>query len=280
MDNSVRVISSKESLFDLRLREVIKYRGLITLLVRRNYATRYKQTILGSAWLIINPVCTVVMNTFIFGTVAGLSTDGIPKPLFYLMGNIVWSVFAECLSCTSNTFVNNSGLFGKVYFPRLCTPISDAITQVGDFFIKFILLVLLSLSYALVNDYQFEYHSHMLIIPILVIQLALTGIGCGIIISSLTTKYRDLQVLVGFGVSIWMYLTPIVYSIDVIPTQFLSIYLMNPISPIILMFRYAWFGVGFVPWFHWGISWIFTIVVMFSGVVIFNHVERTFMDTV
>lgn len=279
-DDSITVIRAKGKLFDLRLRELLKYKDLIWLFVKRNYATRYKQTILGSAWLLINPICTVVMNTLVFGGIAGLSTDGVPRPIYYLAGNIIWALFSGCLNDSASTFTGNAGLYGKIYFPRLVNPISNAITQMGDFFIKLALLIVLSLVYWCTSGYRIIFCVQMLLLPILMLQLALMGIGTGIIISSFTTKYRDLQVLVGFGMSIWMYLTPIVYTVDVIPEKYMQLYLLNPITPVVMIFKRVFLGVGQISWISWGYSWIFTIVVVFVGIIIFNHVERTFMDTV
>lgn len=280
VDYSVTEIEAKGKFLDFKLKEILKYRDLIWLFVKRNYSTRYKQTILGSSWLIINPLCTVIMNTIVFGAIAGLSTDGIPKPLFYLAGNIVWTLFSGCLNDSAGTFTSNAGIFGKIYFPRLCTPIANAITQIGDFFIKFGLLMVIGIIYLASGGFDIEFRLEMLLLPIVLLQLAIMGVGCGIIISSFTTKYRDLQVLVGFGLSIWMYLSPIVYSLEEIPAKYLHLYLLNPIAPAILIFKKAVLGSGFIPWDFWGYSLIFMTVIIFLGVVIFNHVERTFMDTV
>lgn len=278
-DDTITVIKAKTGLFDLKLNELFKYRDLILLFVKRNYATRYKQTILGSAWLIINPICTVIMNTIVFGAIAGLSTDGVPMPVFYLAGNILWAFFAGCLNDAANTFTGNAGLFGKIYFPRMVTPISSAITQVGDFFIKFALFVIMSGIY-MAFGYRVPITPSLLLIPVVLLQVGLLGMGLGIIISSFTTKYRDLQVLVGFGMAIWMYLTPIVYSVSEIPEKYLSLYLLNPVTPATMIFKHAVMGVGYIPWTYWAISWGVTAVVVVLGLMIFNRVEKTFMDTV
>ncbi len=280
IDYSVTEINAKGKLLDFKLKEIVKYRDLIWLFVKRNYSTRYKQTILGSAWLIITPLCTVIMNTIVFGAIAGLSTDGIPKPLFYLAGNIVWTLFSACLGDSASTFTGNAGIFGKIYFPRLCTPIANTITQIGDFFIKFCLLSVMAIIYIAIGEFGIGFRLEMLLLPVVLLQLAIMGIGCGIIISSFTTKYRDLQVLVGFGLSIWMYLSPIVYSLTEIPEKYLHIYLLNPITPAILVFKKAFLGCGYIPWEYWGYSMFFTVFVIFLGIVIFNRIERTFMDTV
>ena len=278
-DESITVIKAKSGLLDLKLNEIIKYRDLIWLFVKRNYSTRYKQTILGSAWLIINPICTIIMNTIVFGAIAGLSTDGVPRPIFYLAGNIIWVLYMDCLNNAASTFTGNAGLFGKIYFPRMVAPISSAITNIGDFFIKFGLLVVLSIVYMFFG-YKPDLQWSVILLPVILIQLALMGIGLGIIISSFTTKYRDLQVLVGFGMTIWMYLTPIVYSINEIPEKYMNMYLLNPVTPVVIIFKNAFLGVGDIPWINWAYSWIFTFVVLFLGLIIFNRVEKTFMDTV
>lgn len=278
-NEEVTIIKAKNNLFEIGLRELFRYKDLIILFVKRNFATRYKQTILGSAWLVISPMCVVVMNTLIFGYMAGLSTEGVPKTLFYLSGNIMWTFFAGCLNNSANVFVNNAGLFGKIYFPRLVTPISSAITEVIDFFIKFVLMLLLMIIYSFF-EFDMSFRWEMFLLPIVLLQVALLGMGLGIIISSLTTKYRDLQVLVGFGMSIWMYLSPVVYSIYEFSDKVQFLYLFNPVAPALLIFKYAFLGSGYIPWFHWGISWGFTIVVTVLGILIFNRVEKTFMDTV
>lgn len=274
------VITPKRKLLDLNLKEVWRYRDLIALNVSRDFKTRYKQTVLGPLWFIIQPLLSSVVHTLVFGTIAGLSTDGVPQFLFYLIGSIYWGVFAGCLTATSNTFVGNAAIFGKVYFPRLVTPISTSVTQMGNFIIQFALYLIISLVVFLSGG-LFKVTWVAALTPIIVIQMALLGLGLGIIISSLTTKYRDLQVLVGFGVSLFMYITPVVYSANSVGTGKLYTALMlNPISPIIELSRYGWLGAGSTPWGYWGISWIVTAIVVFVGIVIFNKIEKNFMDTV
>lgn len=274
------VITPKRKLLDLNLKEVWKYRDLIWLNVRRDFKTRYKQTILGPLWFIIQPLMSSVVHTLVFGTIAGLSTDGVPQYLFYLIGSIYWGIFSSCLSATSNTFVGNAGIFSKVYFPRLVTPISTAITQIGNFIIQFSIYLVVALVMFLTGN-VFRITWVALLTPIIVAQMALLGLGFGIIISSLTTKYRDLQMLVGFGVSLLMYLTPIVYSANSVGNGLLYKALMlNPVSPLIELTRYGWLGAGSTPWGYWGISWIVTAVVVFIGIIIFNKIEKNFLDTV
>lgn len=274
-----QVIRSKSKWYELNLKEIFEYKDLIKLFVKRNFSTRYKQTILGSAWLFINPLFSMICYTIVFGGIAGLSTDGVPKPLFYLSSNILWGFFAGCLGQTSATFTGNAGLFGKVYFPRMVAPISTVITAVFDYMIQFILFVVLTVVYAVCGQ-PIQLNIYVLLLPVLLLELALLGMGMGIIISAATTKYRDLCILVGFGMTIWMYASPVIYSMELIPERFIKLYMLNPVAPVLLTFKYAFFGIGSVPWIYWGISWIVTITVLFLGMIIFNKVEKTFMDTV
>ncbi len=273
------VIKSKNGWFDINVRELFQYKDLIFLFVKRNYTTRYKQTILGPLWLILNPLLTVLLYTFVFGNIAGLSTDGSPQLAFYLASNALWSYFAACLSQTASTFTANSSIFGKVYFPRLTMPLSTVLTAGIDLIIQVVMLVIILVFYA-IQGTPVEINASMLLIPVLMIQIALLGLGCGIIISSLTTKYRDLAVLVTFGVQLWMYASPVVYSVSQIPERFYSVYMLNPIAPIITIWRYAFLGRGMFPLFYWGISWIVTVLILLIGIILFSKVEKTFMDTV
>ena len=274
------VIKPKKKLFDLNLKEVYKYRDLIWLFVKRDFKTRYKQTILGPLWFVIQPLLSSVIHTLVFGTIAGLSTDGVPQYLFYLAGSISWGLFSGCLTSTSNTFVSNANVFGKVYFPRLTTPIATVITQSFNFLIQFGIFLLMSLVFFL-SGQSFQITWAAALLPVLMLQMALLGMGFGIIISSLTTKYRDLQVLVGFGVQLWMYITPIVYSSnELVGRKLYTLMMLNPVSPIVELFKYGWLGAGTTPWLFWGISWAVTIFVLFLGIVIFNKIEKNFMDTV
>lgn len=273
------IIKPKKKMLDLNMKEVFKYRDLIGLFVSRDIKTRYKQTILGPIWFVIQPLLSSVIHTLVFGTIAGLSTDGVPQYLFYLAGSISWGLFSGALTATSNTFVGNAGVFGKVYFPRLTTPIATSITQIFNFSIQFGIFLLMSLVFFLTGQ-SFQITWAACLTPLLIIQLALLGLGFGIIISSLTTKYRDLQVLVGFGVQLWMYITPVVYSSNTISGKLYVLMMLNPVSPIIELFKYGWLGAGSTPWFYWGISWIVTFAVLFLGIIIFNKIEKNFMDTV
>lgn len=273
------IIKSNTRWFDLNLKELFQYRDLIVLFVKRNYATRYKQTILGPLWLILNPLITVFLYSFVFGSIAGLSTDGVPQMAFYMASNAIWTYFAGCLTQTSDTFIANVGIYGKVYFPRLTTPISTVITGVFDLVIQIIMLLITMGVYAAQGIY-FELDYSVFFIPILIIQVAILGLGCGIIISALTTKYRDLSVLAKFGVQLWMYASPVVYSIAQIPEEYQTLYLLNPMAPILTVFRHSFFGIGEIPWAAWGISWGVTMAVLMLGIIFFSKIEKTFMDTV
>lgn len=272
-------IKAKTGWFDINLKELWQYKDLVALFVKRNYTTRYKQTILGPLWLLLNPLITVLLYTFVFGNIAGLSTDGSPQLLFYLTNNTIWSYFAACLSQTSTTFTDNAAVFGKVYFPRLTMPISTVLTGMLDLAIQLAMLFAAILVYALKGT-ESGLGIHTLLAPLLVFQVALLGLGCGIIISSLTTKYRDLAVLVGFGVQLWMYASPVVYSVSQIPGKYYGVYMLNPMAPVITIWRHAFLGTGQIPFFYWGISWGVTFIVLLAGVVLFSRVEKTFMDTV
>ncbi len=273
------VIESKSKFFDLKLKEVWQYRDLITLFVKRDFKTKYKQTILGPLWFIIQPLLTTLMQTIVFGNFAGLPTDGIPQFLFYMAGNVPWLYFSTCLTSTSSTFTGNAGVFGKVYFPRLTTPISTVITCMLNFFIQLAMLIGFEVYFVAVGSSVFPTWQ-VLLLPLLLIQMALLGLGFGTIISSLTTKYRDLQVLVTFGVSLWMYATPIIYTASSLSEKAYALIMLNPMSPIVEMFRYAMLGAGTCDFLYWGISWIVTFAVVFLGIIMFNKVEKNFMDTV
>lgn len=277
------VIKPKKKMLDLNLKETFKYRDLIWLFVARDFKTRYKQTIFGPLWFIIQPLMASVIHTLVFGNIAHMNPDGIPAFLFYLIGSITWGLFSGTLTATSNTFVSNSGVFGKVYFPRLTTPIATSITQIFNFLIQFAIFGVTALIYVFLPDKHFTVTWVALLTPLLIVQLTILGLGLGIIISSLTTKYRDLQVLVGFGMQLFMYITPVVYSAQTVAQNFGNLYIalmLNPVSPVMELFRYGWLGTGSMPWLFWGISWITTLVIFLFGVVIFNRVEKNFMDTV
>ena len=268
----------KNKLFDLKLRELWQYRDLIVMFVKRDFKTMYKQTILGPLWIIINPILTTLMQVLVFGNIADISTDGMPQFLFYMAGNTVWLYFSSCLTKTSTTFTANAAVFGKVYFPRLVTPISIVISGLISFGVQFAIFLVTDIYYTL--NGMIHPGLLVLITPLLVIELALLGMGCGIIISALTTKYRDLAVLVTFGVQLWMYGSAIIFPVSSLPEKWAHLLMLNPIVPIVEAFRYAYTGHGTFSLRYLGIGAILTLVILFVGMVIFNRVEKTFMDTV
>lgn len=277
-------IHSESNKLDISIKELLKYKDLIFLFIRRTFVAQYKQTILGPAWAVIQPFFTTVVYSVFFGNIAGLGAAGVPNFIFYLCGTILWTLFSGCLTHTSDTFVSNSGILGKVYFPRLVMPISTAISQFISFFIQFGFM-LCFLVYYLIMGSGVVPNLYILMTPVLLVQTAILGMGFGIIISSLTTKYRDLKMVVGFGVSLWSYCSPVAYDMfsrsALMPgSRFYSLYMLNPVTPIINMFRYAYLGTGAVDWLYYGISWITTLLVAGVGVVMFSKVEKTFMDTV
>ena len=279
-NNSYHVeILPKRGLFEINIKEIWDYKDLIFLFVKRTFVSQYKQTILGPAWAVIQPLLTTLVFTVVFGGLAGLPTDGIPNFLFYMCGTICWNYFSTNLTVTSTTFVSNAAIFGKVYFPRLVLPISTVITNLISFGIQLCTFLVFGIIY-MFNGYSIHPNWCILLFPLLLIQMAMLSLGFGIIISALTTKYRDLAMLVSFGVQLWMYATPVAYSSTLIPEKWLGLYMLNPMAPIIETFRYGFFGSGTVTIMYIFISWFITILVLCIGVILFNKVEKTFMDTV
>jgi lipopolysaccharide transport system permease protein len=273
-------ITSKHRIFDLNLREVWKYRDLILLFTKRSFVITYKQTILGPAWIFLNPLISSLVYAFVFGGIAGISTDGIPQMLFYLCSNAIWIYFSSGLTKNATVFTTNSNVFGKVYFPRLTMPIANVLESVIQFGVQMI-LVLLFMAFYLVRGAVAPNWWAWLLIPVVLLHLGLLSLGCGIIISSLTTKYRDLSIVVTFGIQLWMYATPIVYPMSQLSGGFMETVLkINPVTAPVELFRYAVLGQGTVSWPSYGLSWAITLIVVFVGIMIFNHVEKTFMDTV
>lgn len=280
MQNSdITVVSTKRGLFNLNLKELWKYRDLVILFVKRDLKNVYKQTVLGPLWIVINPFLSTLVFTVIFGIIANISTDGIPQFLFYMSGNILWSFFSSCFNRASSTFLSNARIFGKVYFPRLVMPLSGIIYNSITFLVQFVMFAILVTVYALTGA---NVHPNLIVLalPILLIHIAFLGTGTGLIISSLTTKYRDLNVLVSFGLTLWMYLTPVVYPVSQIPESFRFIMLLNPVAPIVETFRYAFLGSGSFEWFFLLISAAVTAVLIILGMIVFNQVEKNFIDTV
>lgn len=280
------VIKPRNKLFEVNLKEIWDYRDLLTLFVKRDIITSYKQTILGPLWWIIQPLMTVVMYMVVFGGIAGIPTEGVPQPLFYLGGVCMWQYFSDCLTKTSNTFVNNASIFGKVYFPRMIMPIENVISNLVRFGIQLGLFAVVYVIYAIAGTAACP-NWYLLLFPLLVVMMAGLALGFGIIISSMTTKYRDLQILFSFIVSLWMYATPIVYPLSQVKGKMVAgidlynIMLLNPVTPIIETFKHGALGTGvFVGWGWLAYSFAFMTVLITLGVIIFNKVQRTFMDTV
>lgn len=278
------IIRPKSGWLDLPVKELWGYRDLIMLFVKRDFISLYKQTILGPAWAVIQPFLTTIVFSLVFGSIAGLAADGIPSFIFYLSGNIVWHYFSNCLTKTSDTFIANSSILGKVYFPRLVMPVSTVVSKLIDFAIQYAFMIVF-LVYYTVTDQGVHPNWYILLTPLLLLQLAMLSLGCGVIISAATTKYRDLRMLVTFGVQLWMYGSPVAYdmfSMGVFApgSQYYGIYMLNPVTPLLNIFRYAYLGIGEIDWRYYGISWVTTIILLVFGVMLFSRVEKTFMDTV
>lgn len=278
------VVKSDNKLWDMDVKGLKNCKDLIFLFVRRTFVAKYKQTVLGPAWAVIQPFFTTVVYSVFFGNIAGLGASGVPDFIFYLSGTIVWTLFSTCLTETSYSFTGNAGILGKVYFPRLVMPISTAISQFIGFFIQFAFM-LCFLIYYVVTDAGVAPNLYILLTPVVLVQLATLGMGFGMIISSLTTKYRDLAMVVGFGVTLWSYCSPVAYDMfsrsQIMSNEILySIYMINPVTPAINAFRYAFLGVGEIDWMFYAVSWVTTIIVAFIGVFMFSKSEKTFMDTV
>jgi len=278
-DNWSLIIRPKKNLLEIEFKEFWKYRDLLILFIRRDIVTKYKQTILGPLWFIIQPILSTLMYLLVFGKIANISTDNTPPILFYLSGIVAWTYFSICLNSTSNTFISNAGIFGKVYFPRLIVPVSVIISNLIQFSIQFALLLLVLGIYYL-KGFNFTHTASVFLIPYLILLLALLGLGFGIIISSLTTKYRDLTNLMSFGVQLWMYATPIIYPLSTIPDKYKVFILANPITSIIITFKGSLLGTESISSIYLLYSSAFTLVILFLGIIIFNKVERSFMDTV
>jgi lipopolysaccharide transport system permease protein len=273
------VIRSQRNWLDLRLDELWAYRDLVALFVWRDFVAQYKQTILGPLWYLIQPLLTTVTFTLVFGRLAGLSTDGVPDFLFYMAGAVVWSYFAACLTKTANTFTGNAAIFGKVYFPRLAVPVSILFSNLIAFAIQ-LGLFLAFLAYYMFSGAAVSPTIWLLAMPLLLLMMAGLGLGLGVIVSSLTTRYRDLQFLVAFGAQLLMYATPVIYPLSSVPEKYRWVLVANPMTPVVETFRYAFLGQGTVEVPHLAYTAAFTLTVLVVGIVLFNRVEQTFMDTV
>ncbi len=273
-------IKPRTGLFDVDFKEIWRYRDLLSLFVKRDIITQYKQTILGPLWFIVQPILTTIMQFVVFAGIAQISTDGLPATLFYMAGNVMWLYFSSCLNSTSSTFTTNAGIFGKVYFPRLITPLSVVTSNLLRFGIQLLLFIVFYLYFVL-TGYSISPNIYVLLVPVLIVMLAGLGLGFGIIISSMTTKYRDLTILFSFFVQLWMYGTPVVYPMSFITNASLKTLMwINPLTPIFEAFKYGAMGQGEFSWLGLSYSFGFMIVLLGLGIVIFNRVQRSFMDTV
>ncbi len=274
------IIEPKNKWYQLDISSLWKYKDLLMLLVRRDFVAVYKQTILGPIWFFIQPIITTVTFTIIFSNIANISTNGIPPLLFYLSGITLWTYFADCLNKTSNTFIANAGVFGKVYFPRLIVPLSVLVSNLIKLGIQLVLFIACWIYYLMKSDNLSPNYSYLFLFPFLILIMAGLGFGFGILISSLTTKYRDFTFLVGFGVQLFMYASPIVYPLSIVPEKYKWIVLANPVSSVIETFKFVFLGEGLFSWFSLVYSFIFTIVIIILGMLSFSRVEKSFMDTV
>lgn len=274
-----RIIEPRNSLFHLNLQEIWQYRDLLLLLVRRDFVSLYKQTILGPLWFLIQPLLQTLIFTVVFGNIAKISTDGLPGILFYMAGVTCWNYFAETLNKTSETFTANAQIFGKVYFPRVIVPLSIVISNLLKFGVQMVMFLVVWFYYLAANDVV-RPNYYICLLPLLITLMAGIGLGLGMIISSLTTKYRDLRFLIQFGVQLAMYATPVIYPVSTIPPKYAGFVASNPITPIIESFRYGWLGQGQFDWGGLAYSSAFCTIILLLGVLIFTRVERTFMDTV
>lgn len=273
------VIEPRGGLLDLRLGEVWRYRDLVMLFVRRDFVSTYKQTILGPIWFFIQPLLTTVTYVIIFGNVAQLSTDGMPMLLFYMAGVTIWNYFAQTLTTTSTVFTANAHIFGKVYFPRLTMPLSIVVSNLVRFAIQLALFLGFWVYYLLTSDVV-RPNALLLLTPILVVLMGLLSLGMGMVFSAMTTKYRDLSMLLGFGVQLFMYATPVIYPLSRVPAKYQWVIMANPVSAIVETFRYGFLGAGTFSWVHLAYSAAVTVLILLVGTVVFNKVEKSFTDTV
>lgn len=276
------IIQNKSSLFRLDLHEVWRYRDLLRMYVKRDIITFYKQTILGPMWFFIQPIMTTLMFMFVFGGIAGISTDGVPQAVFYLAGLVCWNYFADCLTKCSDTFNANQQIFGKVYFPRLIVPFSIVISNMVKMGIQLVLFLVVYAYYFIVLG-TFEINWTIVLFPVLLLMLASLGLGFGLVISSLTTKYRDLRFLITFGVQLWMYATPVIYPLSVMKQNYpdkIWVIVANPLTAIIETFKYGFTGVGVFEWNYLLYSFVMSIAVLLLGIIVFNRVQKNFMDVI
>lgn len=274
------LIKAKSSLFSLNLKSVWSYRDLLFLMVRRDIVSFYKQTILGPIWFLIQPLITTFMFVFVFGNLAKISTDGLPQVLFYLTGIVAWNYFSECLTKISSTFKDNAPIFGKVYFPRIIMPLSLIFSNFLRFIIQFGLLIVILIYFAVFKDFNFNFSVTLLLIPVFIFLMAFLALGFGMIISAVTTKYRDFAFLISFGIQLWMYITPIIYPLSTTPVKYHFWININPMTSIIEGFRFVLLGKGQLDFYSILYVACFTAITFIMGLIVFNKVEKNFMDTV
>lgn len=280
-DDWTLVIEPKRSLLDLNLAEVWRYRDLLYMFVRRDFVALYKQTILGPLWYLIQPLMQTVVFTLIFSKIAKIGTDDVPPILFYLAGITMWTYFSECLTKISDTFIANQAIFGKVYFPRAIVPLSLVVSGLIKFSIQFLLLMFVTVFFVVFRGVSIQINSYALLLPVLILIMAMLGLGFGMMIASMTSKYRDLKFLLTFGVQLWMYATPIVYPMSMIGGgKWKYLIWLNPLSSVIETFKLGFLGEGSFSWMHLGYSAGFAVVLFFLSLIVFNKTERNFMDTV
>ena len=279
-------ITAEHKLLDLHIKETFRYKDLIFLFVKRDFTAQYKQTILGPLWAIFQPLLTTVVFTIIFGNLAHLTTADIageyvlPGFLFYMVGNICWGYFSSTLDKTSNTFLANRATMGKVYYPRLVSPIATALSGLISFGIQFAMFICFLAYFVIRGGTSIKMTPLLLLVPLLILQMIILAVGTGIIIASVTTKYRDLAMLVSFGLQLWQYGSPIAYGLNLVPERWYGIYMLNPVTPIVTTFRYAMFGFGYLNLRYYLIGWAISLAVFLIGLVLFSRIERTFMDTI
>lgn len=271
----------------LNLKEIWRYRDLISLFVKRDFAAQYKQTLIGPAWAVIQPLLTTVVFSIIFGSLAKLTTSDVPDAdlkvpafLFYMTGTVFWAYFSKTVTATSATFIENAKIMSKVYYPRMVTPISTALSNLISYLIQLALFIILLVIFVIVGSAQVTFSWFLLLVPVLILQMMMLAAGVGIFVSAFTTKYRDLKMLVGFGLQLWEYFSPIPYGLSLIPERLMWLYMLNPVTPIITTMRYAFFGSGYFNIVYYLISLAFTAVIFIFGMMMFNRIERTFADTV
>lgn len=274
------IIEPKSSVFDLKIKELRQYKDLLFLFVRRDLVAQYKQTVLGPLWYIIQPILTTLTFTVVFGNIAGLSTDGLPKILFYLAGITSWRYFSECLTKTSDTFTKNAVIFGKVYFPRAIMPISITVTNLVMFGIQLLLFFGFYAYFMVFEGFKLSIQPELFLFPLIILIMMLLGLGFGFVFSALTTKYRDLKFLITFGVQLLMYGTPVIYPLSTIPQQYKALVLANPMTAIIEAFRYIFLGTGTLNYWYIVYSFGFAALIFIIGLAVFNRTEKNFMDTV